>query len=90
MKHMVIALVAPLALAACLAEEPAAMPEDDACGASALQHLVGQPKSVLDGMTFAPGTRILPPDAAMTMDFRPDRLNIFIDENGLIERLQCV
>lgn len=90
MRHVLLALAAPLALAACLADEPATMPDDDACGASALQHLVGQPQSVLDGMSFPEGTRILPPGAPMTMDFRPDRLNIFIGEDGRIERLQCV
>ncbi|MBW7922212.1 MAG: hypothetical protein H3C51_08955 [Rubellimicrobium sp.] len=90
MKQLVLAFVAPLALAACVAGEPAAVADEDTCGAAALEHLVGQPQSVLDGMTFPDGTRILPPGAPMTMDFRPDRLNIFIGEDGLIERLQCV
>jgi len=90
MKQIVLALAAPLALAACLAEEPAATPDPDQCGASALQGLVGQPQAVLDTMRFAEGTRIITPGMAVTMDYRPDRLNIEIGDSGLIERVHCV
>lgn len=90
MKQIALVLAAPLALAACIAEVPGAMPAEDQCGAAALQSLVGQPQSVINGMTFPDGTRIILPGMAVTMDYRPDRLNIQIGEDGLVESVHCV
>lgn len=90
MKRIALALAAPLALAACLADEPDTMPDEDQCGAAALQSLVGQPQAVLDAMTFPEGTRIIQPGMPVTMDYRPDRLNIQIGEDGLIKSVHCV
>lgn len=59
------------------------------CGADALQALVGQPTSVLQTMKFGSQTRILRPGTAVTMDYRPDRLNIEIDAAERIVRVQC-
>lgn len=86
-----LALVAPLLLMACTLEVPVSdspAPEDQ-CGAAALQGLVGQPRSILDTMRFTEGTRIIEPGSAVTMDYRPDRLNILIGEDGLIEAVNC-
>lgn len=33
--------------------------------------------------------RIIAPDTPVTQDFRPDRLNIMIDEDGFITDLDC-
>ena len=33
--------------------------------------------------------RVLRPDVAATMDLRPDRLDILVDEGGQIEGLRC-
>lgn len=90
MKRLILALAAPLALAACIDGEPGTMPDADQCGAAALQSLVGQPQSVIDSMTFPDGTRIILPDTPVTMDYRPDRLNIQIGEDGLVESVHCV
>lgn len=90
MKKLALALVAPFALAACLADEPATMTDEDQCGAAEFQHLIGQPQSALDDLELPESTRIIPPGAPVTMDFRPDRLNIQIGEDGLIERVHCV
>lgn len=82
-----------LALAACQMQSPeappAAAPAEDACQASGLQMLVGQPASVLDTMRFAQPTRIITPDMAVTMDFNAQRLNIEIDEAKRISRVAC-
>ena len=33
--------------------------------------------------------RIIGPDTAVTMDHRPDRLNIEVNGSGIIERVYC-
>lgn len=65
------------------------MPDGASCGADELQHLLGQPGSVLDAMRFNAPVRIIRPGMAVTMDYRLDRLNIEIDENETIIRLRC-
>ncbi len=69
--------------------DPVPDPALDACGAGELQGLVGQPASVLTTMKFRLDTRILRPGMAVTMDFRPDRLNIDIDAGEKITRVYC-
>lgn len=53
-----------------------------------LRHL-WQPASILDGMTLPKDTRVLMPGMAVTMDYRPDRLNILVGKMGRIERVYC-
>jgi hypothetical protein len=33
--------------------------------------------------------RWIAPNTAVTMDFRPDRLNVYVDAKGRIERFTC-
>ena len=86
-----LALVPLLALAACVqpAAAPPAQPDTDLCKASALQGLVGQPKSVLTTMLLPAGTRVIGPGDAVTMDFRPDRMNVEIGADGRIAKIGC-
>ena len=70
--------------------EPAA----DECGASKLGSYLGQP-SAADTMARIKQTighdriRTINPGDAVTMDFRPDRLNVEVGEDGRIKRLRC-
>ena len=100
MTRIGLLLALPLLLSACevqgtrlppvgVAPEPAAEVVPDTCGASRFASLVGQPKSVADGMTFPQGTRVILPDMAVTMDYREDRLNVLIDGNATVERVYC-
>lgn len=78
-------ILALAALGACMPEGG----EDDtasACGADALQPLVG---TQVEEHDFADGTRIIPPGTPVTMDFRADRLNVETDEGGTITRIYC-
>ncbi|MCC7320187.1 MAG: hypothetical protein IT542_04315 [Rubellimicrobium sp.] len=89
-----LALLAPLALSACIvvapgADVPATMPAADECGAAAILPLVGQPASVLSGMTLPADTRVITPGMAVTMDFRANRMNIMLDDAGMIESVTC-
>lgn len=77
-----------LLVTACV--EPAPLPpQADACGAEALQDLVGQPASVLQTMRFGTTTRIIRPGTAVTMDYAPNRLNIDIDARETITGVRC-
>ncbi|WP_103258937.1 I78 family peptidase inhibitor [Tabrizicola aquatica] len=82
-------LSAPLLLAACVEPLPTPTPTSDACGASELQYLVGQPGVVLDGMRFSQDVRVIQYGMAVTMDYRADRLNFWLDRRDVIERVVC-
>lgn len=89
--RLTLAALAALALAAC-EPVPAPVPppvEPDECGASGYQGLVGQPKTVLDGMKFPIATRVIGPDDAVTADYNPKRLNIEYGRTGLIDKVSC-
>jgi len=89
---MRLAMIAVLALAACMPEDgDEAEPGAVECGAAAFQHLVGQPVTPNEaeiGSGDRP-VRIIPPGTAVTMDHRPDRLNVDLDENDVITRIWC-
>lgn len=89
MLKRLLVLGAALAVTACTIDAPAALPEADACGASGLQGLVGQPASVLASMTFAMPVRVIRPGMPVTTDYIPARLNIALDEAGKIRRVTC-
>ena len=61
----------------------------DECGAAALADLVGQPKSVLEGMRFSQVVRVIGPMTPVTRDYVVTRLNIYHDAEGRITRLDC-
>ncbi|MFN3282346.1 MAG: I78 family peptidase inhibitor [Tabrizicola sp.] len=91
MKHAIVALAlaAPL-LAACVEPLPAPVdPGPDACGASQFQYLVGKPGVLLDGMRFSQEVRVIQHGMAVTMDYRADRLNFWLDRRDVIERVVC-
>jgi hypothetical protein len=61
----------------------------DLCGASRFQNLIGTLASEIDQATLPAGTRVLTPDAIVTQDFRPDRLNIMSGTDGRVSSLSC-
>lgn len=79
------------ALAACVETEPPAAPPPgaDGCHAAQFRGLIGQPRAVLDSMKLPAGTRVIGPSDAVTMDFRPDRLNFEIDGKAVIGKIAC-
>ncbi|KGJ07997.1 I78 family peptidase inhibitor [Paracoccus sphaerophysae] len=85
-----LAILPLLALAGCVEPVPAPVqPDTDQCKASTLQGLVGQPKSVLQTMLLPAGTRVIGPGDAVTMDFRPDRMNVEVGTDGRIAKIGC-
>ncbi|MDH5821831.1 I78 family peptidase inhibitor [Luteimonas sp. RD2P54] len=64
------------------------------CDASAVQSLVGQraDASVVEQARNGAGAevaRVLKPDQMVTMEFRAGRLNIDVDDDGVITALRC-
>ncbi|WGM39189.1 I78 family peptidase inhibitor [Caulobacter sp. NIBR1757] len=74
-------------------EEPRPMPVQepkDSCGASALQSLVGKPKSEIPVPVDPSKRRVTCSTCAVTMDYREDRLNIVFDvDTGIITQVKC-
>lgn len=87
---LIFALLTPFLMAGCVPPEQPEVGETDACGASAMQYLVGQSQDVLAAMTFMQGKlRVIEPGMPITRDLRPDRLNLDVNENGIITRVWC-
>jgi hypothetical protein len=84
-----IPLIALLAIAACVPMEEPVPVDNDACGASGSQNLVGQSADILAAMTFPIGTRVIYPDTVVTMEFNPQRLNIRVGTANRIEQVNC-
>jgi len=59
-------------------------PQDDACGAAALQHLVGGPVGAIEGLELRGPLRVHAVDAMITMDHIPSRLNVVTDPAGAV------
>lgn len=83
-----LALLAICAALSACTEGRSGSDTDDLCRASEYASLVGTPLAAVT-LPVELTTRILPPGSAMTMDYRPDRLNIELDEFGVITRLFC-
>lgn len=93
-------LAAAFALSACVAhtggvpgDPPARAPQGD-CKAALVQAFIGQTISQNIGTQImvqsgAARLRWGAPDTGMTMDYRPDRVNVFYNENRVTERITC-
>ncbi len=68
-----------------VAEEAAA----DTCGAARFAYLVGQRNTVVAGTALPEGTRVILAGQPVTMDARPERLNVLIDGNAEVESVYC-
>jgi hypothetical protein len=61
----------------------------DECGMAQHAALIGKPATDPAVPPASPQVRHLPPGTQVTLDFSPTRLNIDIDENGVITALRC-
>lgn len=82
--------LAVLALVACKETQLGEMSED-LCGARQYQSLVGKDRAAITeaGLIEGPELRILGPGAIVTMDHRPDRMNIDLDDAGRVTAVRC-
>jgi hypothetical protein len=90
MRHAILSL---LLVTGCAAETGTEFPglsgERMTCDAARYDFIVDQPRSVLAGVRFDEPVRVIAPGDAVTQDFSPDRINIHVDELGIIRRLSC-
>ncbi|MFW2341276.1 I78 family peptidase inhibitor [Brevundimonas sp.] len=78
-------------LAACTAnpEMPAPGGMTDTCGAAGSQSLIGRNVAAVSFASDA-NVRVACTTCAVTMDYNPDRMNVFFDQDtGIIERVTC-
>lgn len=61
----------------------------DTCGSEKLQHLLGHSISEFDVEAHDGPVRVLGVNDIYTEDYRPERLNIFINANGTVVNLYC-
>lgn len=73
-------VVPPLGTATCNAD-----PVQDLLGQTANQELAASAMVRSGAQTL----RWIPPNSAVTMDFRPERLNISFDENSIVTDINC-
>jgi len=59
------------------------------CAPGVLTRLVGQPASALEVVDLQENTRIIHPGTPITEDHRPERVNIDINDAGIITRVWC-
>ena len=99
---ILIAMAASLAMGACTpkAGQPqdtagqAPPPVGDGCSLSSLNDLVGKPftpalEADARARAKVRSVRAIRPGMAVTMDFRPDRLNIDIDGKNVVTGFRC-
>lgn len=66
-----------------------APPVEDSCQMAQYSGLVGKPITEPGVPAEGAGVRHIGPNTQVTMDYRPDRLNIDIDANGVITGFRC-
>lgn len=81
-------------LGACALSPPAPPPTNgdpqvDSCGAAGFQGLVGQSNTALQNVKLPQDARIIGARDAVTMDYRPTRLNFEIGADDRIAKISC-
>jgi hypothetical protein len=87
------ALMAALALAGCIETVPPVavvpQPVEDTCGLGPARNLIGLDAAALALLQRTQPVRVIGPNQPVTMDFNAERLNVFTDSSGRIERVTC-
>jgi hypothetical protein len=91
--------MAVIAISAACAQTPAADAEppvkgDGRCNAAKAQQLVGRTateavEAAALRLSGARTVRVIPKDGVVTMDYREDRLNLYLDAAKKVERISC-
>jgi len=96
MIRLTLIAISTLTMTACAtaprAADPAPPPPSvvqDTCAAEAYQVLVGQRVSEVHTDSLPQPLRVYGRGDAVTMDFRPDRMNILVGDNGVIAEVKC-
>jgi hypothetical protein len=94
MKSMAFALAGATLLAGCVVisvdeheEHRRARPM--ACNAADYQYLIGKAEDDIDRDRLPATFRIVCADCQVTMDYNPNRLNVQLDANNVVESVSC-
>jgi len=93
MRKLSLLLAAPLAACSSIQPAPAA-PSGDPCAPATLDRYIGQPATGELGARMLRETgktalRWVQPGMMVTMDYREDRLTVYIDAANKVERASC-
>jgi len=94
MRTLMLCLAAAGLMAACArVDSGSAVPPDGAptqCKADQYRHLIGRNRSEIPATPAGQTWRVTCTTCPVTMDYNPNRLNIFYDEaTGVIRRVEC-
>lgn len=64
-------------------------PSEDTCNANSYADLIGQDATALERVMILGQVRVIRPGMAVTMDYRPERINFNITQDGLIGSIAC-
>lgn len=78
-------------VSACSGLEPGAQTprQHDTCGGAQYQNLIGEAGTSLEHTLILGEVRIIRPGQAVTLDYRPSRLNFEIGTSGRIVDIRC-
>lgn len=63
--------------------------EPDSCGATDLASLIGQPEGMIRTVPMTQAYRVIPPGAIVTQEYSASRVNFYLDDTDIIERISC-
>lgn len=63
--------------------------EPDSCGADKVSNLLGQPEGMVRTVQMPNEYRIVPFGALVTQEYNAHRIDLYLDEKGLIARITC-
>ena len=69
--------------------DPMPTPAEDTCNASAYSNLIGQDVTALERVMLLGQVRVIRPGQAVTMDYRPNRINFNVGEDNWITSIHC-
>jgi len=65
------------------------LPTQDTCNAAQYSGLIGQDATALERVMILGQVRVIRPNTAVTMDFRPERINFNVDGANRIASISC-
>ncbi|MCF2905849.1 hypothetical protein L0666_12695 [Octadecabacter sp. CECT 8868] len=68
---------------------PIPAPEQDTCNAAQHATLIGQDATALERVLLLAQVRVIRPGQAVTMDFRPNRINFNVGADERIKTITC-
>ncbi len=69
--------------------EAISRPAPDTCQMAAHQGLIGTEAAAIDPATLPAGARVICHDCAVSLDYRADRLNVLLEEDGKVASMRC-